>query len=287
MSTCLEVVTAAIVALNPGWTDDKVEKYAEPICIEAEKRDIDPLIGVAIIHHETGWRPKLTHKNKNGSVDYGLMQFNCRSLDKINLKWRKWWCDPKRRNYLMTVEGNIKAGFRELYFWKEQVCFKKHMKKEGARFLYNWTILDLMSGNSVDCRDCFQVSLDPYIGTSLDRMWRLKSVLKSQHWWVRHYNWRSVKHWRSVLYIYKILLERRVENYPMLRNGYYRKLAKKKMLDDCLLREDMCLSEYEEWQRKQNLKTESKSLKQKSSSWSLKLKYFWTIMTSFPRSLML
>jgi len=251
------------MALNPTWSEDKAEKYAEPICIESERRDIDPLIGVAIMRHETNFKPRKLHTNKNGSVDIGLMQFNCRDLDQIHMKWRRRLCDPKRRKYLRTIKGNIYAGFKEMSFWKK-ACLKKHgddrflhsfidcSNKLSRSNLFIFNILDLLKDCRV-CRDCRSVALVPDKYQTQNDQIRLINILKS-HWWMRHYNWNSKRHWLSVMYIYKILLEQRDENYVMVNSDYYRKLAKKGKLKKCLVKDDMCLREYEKWQKRRKQK---------------------------------
>lgn len=244
--SCLEVVLPAIMSLNPTWGEAKAEKYAQPICIEAERRDIDPLIGLAVVRHETNFKPKKKSTNKNGSVDYGLMQFNCRDLDQIKMKWRRRICDPKRRRYLMSIRGNIYAGFKEMSFWK-RACFKKHG-------------LDAVLYSSVDCRDCLTVPLDPSIYEDLKEQWQLTGVLKF-HWWMRHYNWNSERHWLSVMFIYKVLLEQKEEHYVLVNSDYYRRLAKKGKLKKCLMKEDTCFEEYKKWQqlRKKRKRSKKKS----------------------------
>jgi len=233
------------MALNPSWAEEKAEKYAEPICIEAERRDIDPLIGVSIAWHETNFRSNLIHKNKNGSVDIGLMQFNCDKQENIDLKWRKYWCVEKRRSYLKSIRGNIKAAFKELSFWKS-VCIRKH---QHSGFLVFRSLYD-----SSSCLDCFSSSLVsiplvPKVYNIPKHQMQLKVVLYN-HWWIRHYNWHSKNHWKNVLYVYLTLRLQNDDHYMLLRTGYNRRLAKNGKLKKCLQKEDLCLGEYKKWRQK-------------------------------------
>ena len=238
MSLCLEVVLPAIMSLHPTWSEAKAEKYAEPICVESSKRDIDPLIAVAIIWHETGYRNRLINRNKNGSADYGLMQFNCAT--DIHMKWRKRLC--ARRARLLTIRGNISAGFQELEFWKK-TCIKKHA--EGV----------LLSFRPEVCFACSSSRLVPKINRGIINV---RSILNS-HWWVKHYNWNSKIHWLSVLYIYRVLLEANDDYYVLVNSSYYRRLAKSGKLRSCILRDDLCLREFKKWRQKKNSKRRLKT----------------------------
>lgn len=247
---CIQIVTAAILALKPQWTEAKIKTYANPICIESENKNIDPLIVVALIQHETGFSASSIYHNKNGSKDYGLMQFNCPSDDKysqIHMAFRKYWCHSSRRKYLMTVEGNIKAGLAELDAWRS-IAVTKH---GSSGFLYytisnkNYKIFDMEFNIQKVCRDCFTVSSSPLIYTNLNTKWKIKNIL-SEHWWIQHYNWGSKNYSIGVLYIYKVLLERRTANYPVIRKSWHRVFAKNGSLKSCITKDDMCLSKFPE-----------------------------------------
>lgn len=45
---------------------------------EAIKQKVDPFVALAVVQWESGYKPEVTHKNPDGSVDYGLFQLNSR-----------------------------------------------------------------------------------------------------------------------------------------------------------------------------------------------------------------
>lgn len=227
--SCIELILAAIIFLNPGWSEGRAKIYATPICREAEKRDIDPLIVVSIIQHESNWRKSTVYHNKNGSKDIGLMQFNCRPMHRIDLKWRRWWCHQDRRARLKTVSGNIRAGVLELSFWKK-ICHRKH--REKGWLLYSNPPIDTVP----DCRDCFSAALVPKYIKFNKHYLRLKKVL-SEHWWIQHYNWRSEKYSLGVMYIYLALRNEVKHTYKTIKRRRYPHILN---LRECLMRRDLC-----------------------------------------------
>jgi hypothetical protein len=256
LAQCLELIIPAILALKPDWSDAKLKRYAKPICIEAKKRDIDPLIAVSVIWHESGFNVRSRLDNGNESIDHGLMQVNCNPMEQIHMKWRRYWCDPKRRKRLYSLEGNIKAGFKELSVWKS-ICKKKHGN--------NHSIARDIEGLEEGCLDCYAVGLvdlSPKVYNSHKYQEHLITVLYS-HWWIQHYNWNSKIYGDAVLYVYRTLQLQKSDNYEILRNSYYRKLAKKGRIKRCLQKEDLCLKEYNGY--KSRTRSKSKSSRRRGS----------------------
>jgi len=257
--SCLEIVITAIMALKPHWSEAKIETYAKPICIESKAKDLDPLLVVALIQHETEFNSKIIYNNKNGSKDFGLMQFNCPSYDryyKIRMKFRRYWCHSSKRQYLKSIEGNIKAGTTELNTWRN-IAIAKHNNEgflyyNNNNFIKKYNILNIFKfklNYNIVCRDCFSVATNPLIYNNLNVKWNLKKVL-TEHWWIKHYNWGSKNYSLGVLYVYKVLLERRISNYPMIKNSWHRNFSRKGILRYCITEKDMCLSKFPKRLRK-------------------------------------
>lgn len=226
---CLDLIMMTLSVLHPDWSEAKSMRYADPICEASIKNDVDPLIAVSIIQHENSrWNHKVVYKNRNGSADYGLMQFNCPN-GKIWEDFRRWWCNRKDR--LLTIEGGIKAGIRELKS-KRKICTRLH-KDEGILNLYNLDSINLFNINLSDCRDC---SLSPLVSNKYSNsksFWRLKKVLK-KHWWVQHYNWNSHRYYVKVLYVYLTLRFKVKANYDVVRKRQYTNFYKQRRLKSCL-----------------------------------------------------
>jgi hypothetical protein len=55
--------------------DDELQAYAKALQTEAQEHGFDPFTGVAIIHHESGWFPRLVSAS---GEDYGLGQIRAR-----------------------------------------------------------------------------------------------------------------------------------------------------------------------------------------------------------------
>jgi hypothetical protein len=238
---CVEIIAATILSLNPTWTEKKAGLYARPICVQAEKRDMDPFIIVAVIQHESGWRKNTIYTNRNGSTDHGLMQFNC-PMDPV-ISWRKWWCHPKRKKRLNSVSGGISAGTLELSFWRK-ACIRKH---NTGKF-FNESSEGKGSG---ECLDCFRQRLRPIVYKNPKGIDRLKELIKS-HWWVKHYNYRNRGYQLRVLYVYRALLLDRADIYQIVRKRYYVRLFKRGILKRCILDDDMCLEECKTCRRNKN-----------------------------------
>ena len=242
MISCIEIVIASILSLNPSMNENRAERFAKPICSESLKAEIDPRLVVALIHHESAFKTHGVMRNKD-SADFGVMQFNCRNdLDQIYLKWRKYWCQPKRRNYLKSIEGGIKAGVRELIFWKK-LCLSRHNFsifniKDNVKLVFFKFNLNAL------CKDCWASPLISYNYVNSLRENTLKNILKN-HWWIQHYNWNSEFYSRRVMYVYFSLHRNREDIYNIVKRRGYVRLN----LDKCLQKEDMCVKEYEEWLR--------------------------------------
>jgi len=65
----------AIRFAHPEVGEGDATKYAEALQAEAQKHDFDPLTGVAIIHHESRFKPRAVSPD---GEDYGLAQVRAR-----------------------------------------------------------------------------------------------------------------------------------------------------------------------------------------------------------------
>ena len=252
--TCIEIILATILSLNPSMNEAKAERYAKPICSESLKAEIDPRIVVALIYHESGFKPHSVMRNKD-SIDLGVMQFNCKNnLNEIYLKWRLYWCQPKRRKYLQSIEGGIKAGIRELRFWKE-LCSSRH---NSNLFNTRWNIKGEYFKNNLNdsCRDCWASPLSSYNYINSLRENTLTNMLK-KHWWVQHYNFNSKFYSRRVMYVYFALYQNREDIYTIVRARRYTRMN----LNKCLQDEDMCLKEHRVWLKKKKIRDQRRDQK--------------------------
>ncbi len=73
----LAVIIAAIQLSRPQIPEAEAKRYAEALQAEAKARDFDPLTGVAIIHFESYWLPRVISKD---GEDYGLGQIRARFM---------------------------------------------------------------------------------------------------------------------------------------------------------------------------------------------------------------
>jgi len=78
-----------------------------------ERYDIDPLLLYAIGEQETGLRPNLINRNKDGSYDIGLMQINSRHLPRLARRGIRE--EQLKRNTCVSVmvAAEILADFRQ------------------------------------------------------------------------------------------------------------------------------------------------------------------------------
>lgn len=75
MVRSIALIIAAIRLSRPDIPDEEAERYAKTLLEEAKEHRFDPFTGVAIIHYETAWLPKLVSKS---GEDIGLSQIRAR-----------------------------------------------------------------------------------------------------------------------------------------------------------------------------------------------------------------
>ena len=105
----LAVIVAAIQFRHPEVTNTDAERFAKALREQAQVHDFDPLTGVAIISHESHFKPEA--RSHNGE-DYGLAQIRARYIDackgtKDPLHHPTAACQAVQRK-LLVPEENIK-----------------------------------------------------------------------------------------------------------------------------------------------------------------------------------
>jgi hypothetical protein len=112
---------------NPKIYKHVNERIVENICHYSIKRYLDPKLILALISHESAYKPRLRSKTN----DVGLMQ--------LNLKYIRSKCNPYK------IRCNIKEGTYKLYIWKKAGNIGKnywlrrynwHSKKHHLRVLW-------------------------------------------------------------------------------------------------------------------------------------------------------
>ncbi len=71
------MLVTAILWSRPSMPKPEAERYAAILQEEAKKHGFDPLVGVAIVHHESSWRPSVVSAD---GEDYGLGQLRVRFI---------------------------------------------------------------------------------------------------------------------------------------------------------------------------------------------------------------
>lgn len=71
----IELIVAAILLCRPSLPEADATRYAKVLSFEARRQNFDPLTGVAIIQHESGWTPRLV---SDDGEDFGLAQIRAR-----------------------------------------------------------------------------------------------------------------------------------------------------------------------------------------------------------------
>jgi hypothetical protein len=104
------IILAAILWLAPHVGETTVARYAGYIEREAKRWEVDPLLVVAVIEHETGgtWNPAARSRTN----DWGLMQLHVSRTTRAGYLRR-----PER---LLVPRLNIRLGVRALALWRRR-----------------------------------------------------------------------------------------------------------------------------------------------------------------------
>lgn len=116
MDPCILPIIFLIKNIHHNPRNNKINIIANNVCFYSKKRHLNPLLPLALITHESGFRVKLKSKTK----DIGLMQ--------LHKKYIRAKCNPYK------IKCNIKVGTKRL------ITFKKAGNLNGYHWLrrYNW-----------------------------------------------------------------------------------------------------------------------------------------------------
>jgi hypothetical protein len=130
----IAIIASAILMSRPGMPPGDAEAYAKLLQQQAKQRGFDPLTGVALIHHESGWYPEAVSPNRE---DYGLGQIRARYIgacrkDADPLRQPSAECRAVKRA-LLEPETNIRT-MAELITNHRKLC----KEKTGTAHVQQW-----------------------------------------------------------------------------------------------------------------------------------------------------
>ncbi len=100
-----------IVSLYQGWDSD-LQAYTAKVCKEY---DVDETLVLAVIYNESRFQSGLTHKNTNGTTDYGPMQVN-----EVNFDFLHKELGISSMRELLDDETGIECGVYLLSYHKAE-----------------------------------------------------------------------------------------------------------------------------------------------------------------------
>jgi len=112
--------------LQLGTPLSSVKPIAQHVLHYSQVYDINPLLVIAVIHHESRGYKGAHNKNTH---DHGLMQIHCPSVNYAP------WCKNVKK--LQQLKHNIKTGIYLLYL-KKRGCVGKHSHKSHWVRHNNW-----------------------------------------------------------------------------------------------------------------------------------------------------
>lgn len=130
----LDVIVAAILLARPDMAQDEALGHAKVLREVAREHAFDPLSGVAIIRHESGWNAQTVSRN---GEDYGLAQIRARYIgacknDADPLRHPGKECQGVKRS-LLDAETNIRT-MGKLIGEHRALC----RKKTGSLQFHRW-----------------------------------------------------------------------------------------------------------------------------------------------------
>ena len=93
-----------------SWKPE-LKQYTQQICAEY---DVDYSLALAVIYNESRFQSGLTHKNSNGTIDYGLMQVN-----EVNFDFLQKTVGIKSMWDLLDDKVGIRCGVELLAYHKD------------------------------------------------------------------------------------------------------------------------------------------------------------------------
>ena len=91
--------------------DDSLKAYTKQVC---EEYDVDYSLALAVIYNESRFQSGLTHKNTNGTTDYGLMQVN-----EVNYEYLHKTVGINSMRDLLNDKTGIRCGVELLAYHKD------------------------------------------------------------------------------------------------------------------------------------------------------------------------
>lgn len=93
-----------------NWDND-LKSYTKQTC---QEYDVDYSLALAVIYNESRFQSGLTHKNSNGTIDYGLMQVN-----EVNFDFLQRTVGIKSMKDLLNDKIGIRCGVELLAYHKD------------------------------------------------------------------------------------------------------------------------------------------------------------------------
>lgn len=134
----LAAIAFAIRLAQPEVSDADAQRFATALQQSAQSHDFDPLTGVAIIRHESRFRPRAVSPNQE---DYGLAQIRARYVgacrdDADPLRRPSAACRAEKQR-LLDPDANIQR-MAELIAYNRSFCKRKLGSTELARWLASY-----------------------------------------------------------------------------------------------------------------------------------------------------
>lgn len=134
MFRSIATIAFAIRLGHPDVSEEDAQRYAAALQVEAQRNDFDPLLGVAIIHRESRFTPRVISRD---GEDFGLAQVRARYVgacrqDK-NPRWRPSAACQAVKERLLEPEENI-AAMSQIIAGHRRLC----KQKVGKASLLGW-----------------------------------------------------------------------------------------------------------------------------------------------------
>jgi hypothetical protein len=134
----LAAIAFAIRLGQPEISDADAQRFAMALQQSAQSHDFDPLTGVAIIHHESRFRPRAISPN---AEDYGLAQIRARFIgacrdDADPLRRPSAACLAEKQR-LLDPDANIRR-MAELIAYNRSFCKRKLGSTDTSRWLASY-----------------------------------------------------------------------------------------------------------------------------------------------------
>lgn len=134
----LAAIAFAIRLAHPDVSESDAQRFAMSLQQVAQQHQFDPLTGVAIIHHESRFRPHAVSPNKE---DYGLAQIRARYIgdcrkDRDPLRRPSPACVIEKQR-LLDANANIRR-MAELITYHRGLCKRKVGSADTSHWLASY-----------------------------------------------------------------------------------------------------------------------------------------------------